>query len=105
MINIKLTWDCDVNASSYTVYKSEQYIDPNNLPNPLVNNLTQKTFTDTNVVVDIIYHYRVASYFEGNSYLSEGMIASISSQNLFIFDPNENSSPPSALAVNFTMDG
>lgn len=105
MISIKLNWDCDVTSASYAVYRSDNYLDPNNLPNPLVNSLTEKTFIDTNVVVDNIYNYRIASTFEGKVYLSDNMIASITSQNLFIFDPNENYSPPSALAVNFTIEG
>lgn len=104
MLNIKINWECDVLAT-YSVFRSESTMDPTELPVPIATELTTKQYIDIDIVADTIYFYRVRSTYNNKEYVSEETIASVTSQNLFVINQNENYVPPSAVSVNFTMSG
>lgn len=71
MPKITLTWDADGVIDSYSIYRSEQPIDVNDLPTPIAENITQKTFIDESIIEDTDYYYRVASVQASSIKISE----------------------------------
>lgn len=71
MPKITLTWDADGTIDSYSIYRSEQPIDINNLPTPLIENVTQKSFIDESIAENTDYYYRVASVQASSIKVSE----------------------------------
>lgn len=71
MPKITLTWDADGHIDSYSIYRSEQPIDIDNLPTPIAENVTQKSFIDENIAEDTDYYYRVASVQASSIKVSE----------------------------------
>lgn len=61
MPQVNLSWDADGNIQSYSVFRSQEPMDVNNLPIPIAENITNKSFSDTTIVSGEIYYYRVAS--------------------------------------------
>ena len=61
MKDINLTWKADGDIDSYTIYRSTQNINVNELPEPLVTGLTVKEYTDTYNGEDLSLFYRIAS--------------------------------------------
>lgn len=104
MARIKLTWHSDIQDNLYSVFKSETTLDLNNLPEPVVQNITELVYIDLEVIPDTIYFYRVMSKYNNKEYFSEEVIASITPPTLFVFNNNENYTSPSGISVNFIMD-
>ncbi len=103
MLNIRLTWECDVLSEFFNVYRSEESMNPLQLPIPVAINLTDKSFVDSNISADIVYFYRIKAFYNDKEYISDEILASVTSQNIFIINENESYTPPSGLSVNFTM--
>ena len=61
MKQVNITWKADGNIDSYTIYRSTQNINVNELPEPLVTGLTVKEYTDNYVGDAPILYYKISS--------------------------------------------
>lgn len=74
MGSVNLSWDSDGAFETFSIYRSDEIIDINNLPVPLVMGLTNKTYQDNSIVVGTTYHYIVAAVQGASSKLSEEVV-------------------------------
>ena len=94
MSSINLSWDADGTIDSYTIYRSESSINIESLPAPLIENVTDKTYSDTTFVTGATYYYRIASVRNSVSKFSvdfltwavDGFLA----QSNFVLDMTDN---------------
>ena len=61
MSSINLTWSADGQIDSYSIYRSEYFIDAANLPTAFAAGITSKSYSDATVIQGKTYCYRAES--------------------------------------------
>ena len=61
MSSINLTWSADGQIDSYSIYRSEYFIDTANLPTAFAAGITSKSYSDATVIQGKTYCYRAES--------------------------------------------
>lgn len=81
---IKLNWKADGIIDSYTIYRSTENIDVNNLPPPLVEGVILKEYTDTYDQDSLVIYYRIASVRGDIRKISSEYIVTLADQPVVI---------------------
>ena len=69
-----MTWDSDGLVEGYKIYRSENPIDISNLPIPIVDNVSEKEYTDSSISENTRYYYRASSFIGDKEKLSDEIL-------------------------------
>lgn len=97
-MSVKIRWICDNSEALVSLYKSEQEIQIDNLPEPLLEDSLEKEFIDPD---EGLYFYILKSIYNDEIYFSKQILSKIDVVGEFIFDLNEKYIPPDGGNVNF----
>lgn len=75
MSSIELSWLSDGVIDSYSVYRNPSSFEVDNLPSPIATGITDKYYSDTDVVSGEVYFYRVGSISSGIEKISSEIIS------------------------------
>lgn len=79
MAGIRLEFAQSGDFDSFSIVKSQSQMNENDLPTPIVTNLKTMFYVDTNVVEGETYFYRIISYRDGESVVSNEIESTASS--------------------------
>lgn len=75
MSSIELSWLSDGVIDSYSVYRNPSSFEVDDLPSPIATGITDKYYSDTDVVSGEVYFYRVGSISSGIEKISSEIIS------------------------------
>lgn len=88
---VKIKWICDNEQALISLYRSEEEIQIEQLPEPILENSLEKEYIDPE---EGLYFYMLKSIYNNEIFFSKQILSKIDVVGEFIFNLNEVYSPP-----------